>query len=236
MAILRVAYGAGWLLFVLALPLLLFTTNVRLVANSYPLYNYGLEKYGAAQRLGLPREEVSRVAYELIAYWNSPAREVQIKFRWLGRDRDFFNPKEVAHLRDVKNLITLNQRFQEVALAYGLVFGAFSFWRRRRSFYSGVRWGGRLTLGLLLALGLGMALSFDRLFLWFHYLSFPNLLWMLDPATDRLIQMFPQGFFQELATIIAGATALEGALLWAVGGWAIKRSPQARLARPRPKG
>lgn len=232
MKVLRLAYRLGWLLFVLSLPLLLFTTNLRLAVNSYPLYRYGMEKYGAAERAGLGREEVRRVVRELIAYWNSPAREVQIKVDQRGRRVNLFNSKEVAHLRDVKSLIVFNRRFQELALAYGIAFGGFSLlWRRQ--FFSGLRWGGRLTLGLLAALGLGMAVSFDRLFLLFHQWGFPNLLWMLDPATDRLIQLFPQGFFQEAALMVAGATALEGAMLWGLGAWAQKKGTTPKAKGPR---
>src|SRR5437667_400132 len=37
--------------------------------------------------------------------------------------------------------------------------------------------------------------AFDSLFLFFHQMTFHNDFWELDPRTDRLIQMFPFGFW-----------------------------------------
>jgi hypothetical protein len=80
---------------------------------------------------------------------------------------------------------------------------------------------------LLLALGLGgitavvsvglvalvALLDFSALFLQFHFLSFANDLWMLDPGRDRLIQLFPQGFFFDASMRVALQTAGSGALV-----------------------
>jgi integral membrane protein (TIGR01906 family) len=68
----------------------------------------------------------------------------------------------------------------------------------------------------MLALGLGMLLGFDQLFLQFHLISFTNEFWQLDPSKDYLIMLFPQGFWYDatlfctLATVI-GAVVLSGA-------------------------
>ena len=50
-------------------------------------------------------------------------------------------------------------------------------------------------------------LAFQQLFLIFHQISFANDLWILDPATDYLIMMFPQNFFLE-ATLLIGLLIL----------------------------
>jgi integral membrane protein (TIGR01906 family) len=56
-------------------------------------------------------------------------------------------------------------------------------------------------------------IGFDRLFLFFHLVSFSNDLWVLDPRHDYLIAMFPQGFFFDCTVVIAFLTLVEGAIL-----------------------
>src|SRR3989337_2913922 len=55
--------------------------------------------------------------------------------------------------------------------------------------------GSLATLGLLASLALLALTDFSGAFLQFHYLAFSNDLWQLDPRTDNLIRMFPEGFF-----------------------------------------
>ncbi|MDD2471668.1 MAG: DUF1461 domain-containing protein, partial [Dehalococcoidales bacterium] len=38
-------------------------------------------------------------------------------------------------------------------------------------------------------------------------ISFSNDLWLLDPAKDYLIMMFPQGFWADAALLVAALTA-----------------------------
>jgi integral membrane protein (TIGR01906 family) len=73
--------------------------------------------------------------------------------------------------------------------------------------------GGGITILLIGLLALGSMVDFEALFLQFHYLSFSNSLWLLDPATDRLIQLFPEGFFYDAALRIGLQTVGEGIII-----------------------
>ena len=53
-----------------------------------------------------------------------------------------------------------------------------------------------------IVLGIAMAVDFNRAFILFHHLLFTNDLWLLNPMTDVLIQMFPEVFFSDMATAI----------------------------------
>jgi len=70
----------------------------------------------------------------------------------------------------------------------------------------------------MLALGLGMLLNFDRLFLQFHLISFANELWLLDPTKDYLIMLFPRGFWYDAAIFCASLTAGLAVILGGVSG------------------
>ena len=41
---------------------------------------------------------------------------------------------------------------------------------------------------------------------------------MLDPATDHLIQMFPEGFWYDITMFLGGLTLAEGALIAVASG------------------
>jgi integral membrane protein (TIGR01906 family) len=56
-------------------------------------------------------------------------------------------------------------------------------------------------------------LGFDRAFEEFHFIAFSNDLWRLDPRTDRLIQMFPQGFWFDASMLVGLLTLAEAAFL-----------------------
>ena len=78
-------------------------------------------------------------------------------------------------------------------------------------------WGGGLTVGLLVLFGLVASVGFDALFLLFHRVSFANDFWQLDPRTDYLVLLFPQGFWFD-ATMWVALRALAGGLILAVAG------------------
>ncbi len=216
MSKLRIALGV---LFVVCVPPLLLITSLLATAGSTSLYEYGFDKYGVAQKLGLQRGELQRAGRELIGYFGSGEDDVHIRVQAGGREFDLFNEREVIHLRDVKGLIVLGHWVRGALLAYVLGFAVVGLILRRRLFLPelgrALAGGGALTLGLMAALGLGTLFGFDRLFLAFHLVSFDNMLWVLNPATDRLIVMFPQGFFFLSALLMAGVAV---ALALVVGG------------------
>ena len=71
----------------------------------------------------------------------------------------------------------------------------------------------------MLVLGLVIAFDFEDFFLQFHLLSFANDFWILNPATDYLIMLFPQGFWFDAALFCALAAAAGALVLGGVGWW-----------------
>ena len=205
---LRVLAFFFFALFLVALPLFFFSTAVRGVSENLPLYMWGFNRHGVARDLGITPQELEEATQGLLAYFNSPLEPVHV----IVRGEELFNERERLHLRDVKQLFVLNRQVQAGALAYVLAFVAGNWlWRRTNSWAStlkALRWGSALTVLLILALGVAAVVGFDRLFLAFHLVSFSNPFWQLDPATDKLIVMMPEGFFYDLFLVTFGATAL----------------------------
>ena len=208
--------AAKWL-FILCLPLLLLTASLCWAVNSAWLYEYGFEKYNVSQTTGLAQPELKKAATGLIRYFNSGEEYISLTVIKDGEPFELFNQREMAHLKDVKGLFWLDYRVLLGTLIYALVYaGVRLFWRKdRRQLAWGLVGGSSLTLALMLALGLGTLLNFDRLFWQFHVISFANELWRLDPTKDYLIMLFPQGFWYDATTFcilgaVAGAVVLGG--------------------------
>ncbi|MFC1962508.1 TIGR01906 family membrane protein [Chloroflexota bacterium] len=204
-------------LVVLALPLLLLMSNLLWAVGEVRLYEYGFGKYRVSQVTEIEPLELSKAAGGLVHYFNSPGEPIEVKVIRKGREFELFNEREKIHLRDVKGLVQLGRRLRIGLLVYTLFFVGAARWWLRRDFrrtlaVAGLR-GSWLTLALMLAFGLIALLGFEQIFLQFHLISFSNELWLLDPARDYLIMMFPQGFFYEATLFIALATLVEAILL-----------------------
>ncbi len=202
------------ILFVICIPMLLLTTDLRFAANDIRLYEYGFNKYEVSAATGLDNEELLSVADQMVTYFNSDEESLDI---------DLFNQREVTHLKDVKGLIQLAYRLQLASLAYIVVYIVINFVLRRGAFWRGLArrliWGSGATIALLAVLGLWAVIGFDSLFLLFHLVSFSNELWQLSPG-DKLLLLFPQGFFNDAALFVAAAAIGEAIIIGGVA-WGV---------------
>ncbi len=217
---------AKWV-FMLSLPVLLLTASLGWAVNSLWLYEYGFQKYGVSQTTGLAEVELEKAATGLISYFNSNEEFIALTVIKDGEPFELFNQREVAHLKDVKELIRLDYWVLLGTLIYALGYAGVSLLWLRKRYWRGLVWGvvggSGITLAVMLALGLGALLNFDQLFLQFHLISFTNELWMLDPTKDYLIMLFPQGFWYDAAILCAGITAGLAVILGGVSGGYLKR-------------
>jgi integral membrane protein (TIGR01906 family) len=94
-------------------------------------------------------------------------------------------------------------------LAVGAVVarGAAWFWR------AVARGAAILAVGAVI-IGVAFALAFDQAFTLFHDLFFAAGTWSFDPATDRLVQLFPDDFWTETSVAIAVVGLLLTVVTW----------------------
>ena len=207
---------ARWL-FILCLPVVLITASILLAANSRVLYNYGFDKYDISQTTGLADSELDKVARGLIQYFGSDQESISLVVEREGEPFELFNAREVLHLEDVKGLFSLDYMVLLGTLGYALSYIGVSFILGRQGFgrrlSRAVIAGGVLTLFLMLVAGLATFFNFDDFFYRFHVFSFANDFWLLDPATDFLVMLFPQGFWYDTTVAVALATAAAALVL-----------------------
>ena len=220
-----VKIAAQWI-FILCIPVLLLSASLGIAANCPWLYKYGFEKYEVGRTTGLPDIELEKVAKSIINYFNSSEKDLYVVVEKNGQPFVLFNDREVAHMRDVKGLFRLDYYLLVGTLIYAIAFILLNLllWKDRRRLAQGLFGGGVLTLGLMAALGLGALLDFESLFLQFHLISFDNYLWQLNPATDYLIRLFPQGFYYDATIFCAIGTGAGAVILGGIGWWQMRKS------------
>lgn len=204
--------------FFIAIAVFLIATNIRWVINTPLLYSYGFDKYDIPARTGMERDELLSAARQIREYFNNEDEYITVRVIWRGIPiENLYNDREVLHMKDVKGLVKGVYLVQLLTGAYlaGFAIVGFAIWRGgfRSALARYLSLSGIITATGVVLVGLVSLVGFAGLFRAFHLISFTNDLWILDPRTDYLIIMFPEGFFLDATIWIAGATLVEAVLL-----------------------
>lgn len=213
----RAAIVVGTILAIIAIALLPLLT---------PLFLHpALDAADAPARLGLPAGLThalsDRSVEELVL---GPGT-----FAFDGPDgAPFYDPAERSHLADARVLLWLGLLGGALSLLVmgGAMARADASWRR--SAWRTVSRTGAACAAAVLALGLLSLVAFDALFTLFHELFFPAGNWSFDPATQRLVQLYPFSFWQ----IAAGGLGLMVLLLSALAWWLGRRLGRESTSDP----
>ena len=226
-------------LFIVALPLALVLTVIRLMVFESGYYQRGYERHGVARTTGMSREQLAEATVQVQAYFGGGPPVSLVIQKERGRE-PLFNAREQRHLADVRDLLNLAFRVQEASLVYvvGVAVGLLAFGRpgganRLARWVSG---GATLTLAVFAVLGLLALGDFQALWTRFHLLSFDNDLWMLDPRTDYMIRLYPVPFwFDAVIDVVVRSAAMAGVLLVTAQvylRWLARPAPSAAPAKP----
>lgn len=208
--------------FVIALPVALVTTNIRLLANAPLVYDYAFDRYDAEEATGLARDDLDGTAAALRRYFNNDEKTFYYSVTEDGLPGPVLNARETRHMEDVKSLFVSLNRAQELSAIYVLFYVvAFFIWAREgslRQLAAQCLMG--LSLGVMVVGGIGVvaAFGFDAAWERFHGLIFTNDFWRLNPRTDHLIQMFPEAFWRDMVIFLGVVCALEAAIIGIVSG------------------
>jgi integral membrane protein (TIGR01906 family) len=214
--------GTAGVLFVLSLPVLFATLSLRWLVADVDWQSSEFDKYGASERTGVSSEELSRVASHWSSYLLLQRDDIDIRVTIDGREQQLFNEREIHHMVDVRDLFAQFYTIGLVAGGYALAYVVVgrALWGRRhwRSVGGNLAWGGGATLAICGAIALLSMANFSEFWTRIHLVSFDNDLWMLDPRTDRLIMMVPQGFWYDAAIRFGLATSAQGIGAVLIGG------------------
>lgn len=140
--------------------------------------------------------------------------------------------RERSHMRDVRGVFFGFFVAAIVAAALAVVLVVRRGRPGRAAAWRSVRAG---AIGLVVALVVvgGVAfVAFDALFEVFHVIFFPGGTYTFDPATERLVQLFPFQFWQETAVAVGVVAAVVAIVVAAVAGRAGRLAGSAAAGGP----
>jgi len=219
---LRLATALAWLV-TLLIPIVLVLLGIRMLLNpiaariEYHMPGFPPDEYGFTLD-----DRVHWSNYSIRYLLNNAGIEYLADLSFDDGSM-VFDPRELAHMRDVKVVVqgALKVLYVELALLIGLgVYAWFGGWKA--PFLRGLSRGGWLTIWLIAGVGLFAAVNFWNFFTYFHEIFFSGDSWLFE-YSDTLIRLFPIRFWQDVFAFVL-AFALIGGLL--LGLFAKPRTPK----------
>lgn len=201
---------------------IIYLSNINATSFDSSLYERGFKKYDIYSDFN-QTVDLGSESEQLIAYLRSGEGVI---------DSDFFNEREKTHLTEVKELYRIVLTALNTAVVLSLViFAAIIFLFKRACIYlddesatddlkkilSNILVFTGIITNAIAAFFFLLTFSFSSVFIKFHLLFFKTDTWLLNPATDNLIRMFPQGFFFDMFLKIVLSSMFFATVLLAVG-------------------
>lgn len=196
------------ILFVVLMPVMLLLTDVQVVAYDRDYYRAEYIKYGIPEHIGMSIDNLMYSTEQLLLYLENKRGDLDFEAEFNKGSEEFFSQRDKQHMVDVKGLFIKGKLIRNVSFLYIIGFVALMFWKK--NFKSRVRKLAKYGIAVaaagiapVIALVVLMNIDFYKYFTIFHEIFFTNDLWLLDPGTDRLINIFPQDFFTDMAFSIS---------------------------------
>lgn len=198
----------GSILCVLAIYVIFFTCIDTIAFNRHFFnYEYGLNQ--TAEKLGMSKTGLYDASDTLLDYMQGYRGNINVKVKVHDQYREVFNEREKAHMVDVKNLYQNARLIRDVAFAVVVLLFVFLYYENKKEVKE-VLSHAYIRVALLFAFLLSAVViyaisDFTAFWTLFHKIFFTNDLWLLDPNTSLMINMFPEAFFNHLVFAIAGS-------------------------------
>lgn len=203
MKIIRYTLG---ILCAFCLMLILLITSVEAVTYWTPgFYEKEYAKYNVTAAVNMEMDDLLDVTHEMMAYLRGDREDLHVPTVVGGMEREFFNEREIAHMEDVQGLFlaALTIRKACILLAAASVLALILLKTDlKRVLPRSICAGTGLFFAVVCILAGIISTDFTRYFTLFHKIFFTNDLWILNPATDLLINIVPEPFFVDTAARI----------------------------------
>lgn len=201
----KLNWGLGVAASFLLIFILLISSFDLAAYGSYNYYEKEYAKYHVLDDLHMEMKDARYVTEEMMAYLRGRRDDLVVKTTVDGQQREFFNDREKAHMADVRNLFLWGIALRRIALIALLVILVTMIGLKmsmKKVLPKAYKISTGIFLGVTALLTVIFASDFTKYFTIFHEIFFSNDLWLLDPDTDLLINMLPEGFFMDMAARI----------------------------------
>ncbi|MCR5230708.1 MAG: TIGR01906 family membrane protein [Solobacterium sp.] len=189
----------------------LLATCIDVCAFRKDFYRAEYEKNDTSEVTGMSNDDVMASTSALLDYLRDERQDIVVTAEVNGTEREVFNERETLHMVDVKALYRKAILFRNICAALGAALILFlSVWEKKagKVLRDGFIPGSAALLALISVIGVWVMLDFNNFWTNFHLFFFDNDLWLLDPRTSIMINLFPETFFFDMVVqIILGFLA-----------------------------
>lgn len=170
---------------------------IRLIINRPSFFYAEYTRLDHARSMGMNTEDLTNATMQMVRYMEGSAPSIDLDVTVNGERVSMFNDRERAHMVDV---LVLYQGWRTVSyVGFALFALAVVLLLKRpgelaRAFLN----ASKVFVLLLAAIALWVLIDFSSFWTAFHHLFFTNDLWLLDPATSRMINMMPLQLFYDI--------------------------------------
>jgi integral membrane protein (TIGR01906 family) len=188
------------------LSICIILTNLQFVAFNNDFYQREFEKYKVENATGMDINQLKKTAVRIQDYLSYKVDNLQTDAVIYGKKTWVFNDRELKHMEDVRILFKKGFFLRNMSVAVIFLLILLMYFINKRSLYNlfNSLFTGMLWMLCIVVVGvIIISLNFNMWFTYFHLYFFNNNLWQFDVATDKLIQMLPEGFFSDAVYLTA---------------------------------
>ncbi len=201
------------------LPLVFLFTSINFVTYDIKYYEKQFEKFGIPEEVGISESDLLIATQNLLDYIKDARKDLNFTAIIKGEEVEFFSYSDKLHMIDVKNIFKVINTARNYTIILLILIVFLILYNREIKvkiskcfLFSSI--SGTLPFVILVLL---MNINFNKYFTIFHKIFFRNDLWLLDPVTDRLINIFPEEFFSNTAMRILAFYFIVLAIIFVVG-------------------
>lgn len=193
---------------------IILITSILINSFNRGLYHSTYTKLKTAESMNITQSELDTATSVLLDYIVDNRDDLHVT---LENGESFFNQREIDHMVDVKNLYNKATYILYGCMVVFIIFSiAFLFGPTRFLMRQSFKTGFIVFAGIMLFIAGFAMIDFQDFWIKFHELVFTNDLWLLNPNTDRLINMVPLSFFNQLVFRIIFTILVSLIILWFV--------------------
>ncbi len=183
-----------------------FLTVIDYACFDRNFYTTFYQENATYQSMGISEDDLDKMTDVLLTYIQDKRDDLSVLISYKNQRVEGFNDREISHMVDVKELYlsAMNVRNTAFIIAFlALILLIFGIGKKAGAYlFKAFVQVLVAFLAIIGALGLYAVMDFNSFWTNFHHVFFTNDLWLLNPATDRLIMMVPGNFFYALVSKI----------------------------------
>ena len=197
------------LICIVCLPITMLLMNLEIATFDISFFKDKYEEYNIENVTGISEENLMLITEKLLDYLKGKRENIIIFTDVGGKIEQVFEERELLHLKDVRELFREEHVTRNLTLLLTVVSLIYIFYKDKNRLKKILVITSSIELFLAGMLYILIYSDFYKYFTYFHKILFSNDLWLLNPKTDILIQMYPLEFFSSITYRIFALFLLE---------------------------